>query len=1219
MPIGSAEIAQMNGAWQQVTAQRMQYGQLIGQGDVYGGFQSGGRGDAVMGGALNRMSAIGAPVAQGAFSMMQPGPALAGAWAGGSALLSGAGMGGAAMAGGMAALGAIPAMAAFGAAQYAGGQMMEGASQQHGLNSTLRSSYNFRNQQGGQGFNRSDMTSIGSMIRDMSGQFGPGGEVTGFRELTQLAGKMTTMGLAQGVKDVKDFAERFKHMVTSLKTMATDLGTTLEGAMEFAAAAKQSGVFGMKGATAFSAQARQTAVAGGLAMSEVTGAASIGSQIVRSIGGLGKQGAVAGMKTIGNIGTMMEMGLLSEEAIYNSTGLTGAEGRQAYATSQMEKTASFLQTGRGRRMIASMAGKDGTLDPTAVQTFLAGGMDMKETMRLDNKMKSTVGRANFIRNEGRLRGAVMEQFGGNAQAVQLVDWAHSKNINIEDMGDREMLFAQRQLGMGRDDIDNAIKQVKAMPRIAERQRQSAEDDKFQQGMGLQRKQSGIEGIKTRFDQAKEEVNNKLQKYGQDIMNSGSEFIDSFFMKLAGQYSQVVSEKADQVYRSTMFGGNAGHAEFKRYFGGAPAALGGGGFGGLGTKSLTERMSQGAREGGGVIEKVLYGESGFSKMKSAGYDVSGLSSSALNKRMGELSDMVNAVTNEAPPAEYIALGKQNAKWLNDVSASGMLGLKGTDRMDEFEKQLKAGGDSELYKKYMSLPSLAEKGRFIQGMDVGRGAVEAGQLSSNVALPETDVFSIGFAGSEADRRKAYAASLGATAGGKVGREAARTVRNPMTGELMTVGDKYSEEITSAVKFGSVGAIGMGNRLADEGFQMSAKKLFESDADTRAEGKRELQRHIESLGQDTTENATGEAAVDQSALALAEFQGLDHAGTDEDANKIFDKYRGLKKVGLDKGGAAGMEDIRRTLAGATSQMDQERMMSEARRRKAAGKADVRDMTRLGIATFEGGEVKLSGATLESIKGIKGGEDVLKAALGATAAEAGINLTDASTAWSGLDKSQQGQAAFHDQLAGLSVADKRALAAATGGNVGAQIGYSATTQAGLDKGLSKKGGGILGAAAGGLGVTLSAEEKKKYGLSKARSVDDAIGDKDTDAAAEFLGTRLGVEAGGSDALQNKMKNYLINLRTGNTGAAAEGLQGIMGDKEVREAQGKKKEEEDEAGNPLLAAIKKNTENGNKLLEIIAKHTYGTDAELKDLNSKTKAADPEYHGGSATLHNNPS
>ena len=566
--MSSSEIMAANAGWQAASMQQMAYGSSLGQSpSVYGGgFQSGQRGDALMASGLNRAGAIGAPIASAAFGMMGGSPAMAGIAGAGSALWGGAGLGGAAMAGSVAALGALPMMAAGTMAGYAGSQMFAGAGQQSDLNNTLRSSYNFRNSQGGSGFNRGEMSSIGSMIRDMSGSFGPGGEITGFHELTQLAGRMNSMGLAQGVKDVKDFSAKFKEMVTSLKHMATDLGTTLEGAMEFAAAAKQSGVFGMGKAAGFATTARQTAVSGGLAVSEVTGAASIGSQISRSIGGLGRQGANAGMRTIGQIGAAVQMGALSEEDIYNVTGLTGAEGRQAYATSQMSKTASFLQSGKGRRMIASMAGKDGTLDESSVQEFLSGGMSISETMRLDNKMKSQVGRANFIRNEGRLRGAVMERLGAFLPAMQMQQWAASKGIDINDMDDRSMLFAQRQLGMGRDEVDNAIKMANAMPRIMEEQRRSDVKDQNQQQFAMMQKGKGIEGVKHRFDQAKEEINNKLQRVGQDVFNQGSEMVEGFFNKLIDNYTQTHSKNIDDAFQDMLGGGAVGRGAGLRTFG-----------------------------------------------------------------------------------------------------------------------------------------------------------------------------------------------------------------------------------------------------------------------------------------------------------------------------------------------------------------------------------------------------------------------------------------------------------------------------------------------------------------------------------------------------------------------------------------------------------------------------------------------------------------------------
>jgi hypothetical protein len=256
MPMSSSEIAQLNGAYAGMAMNQQAYAQQIGQGgNVYGAGYQGQGGDRAMSSVMNTGAAVGAPLAAGAMGLLGLDPMSIGLKAGMSAFGAGAGFGGAAMAAGTVAL---PAMALGGAMKYAGGQMMTGAQNQMGLNNNLRSGFNFRSSQGGQGFNRSEMTSIGEAVHEMSQQFGPSGEIASFRELSGLAGKMGAMGFAQGVKDVKDFTVRFKDMVKSLKTMATDLGTTLEGAMEFAQAAKSSGVFGMKQSQQFTSAARNS-------------------------------------------------------------------------------------------------------------------------------------------------------------------------------------------------------------------------------------------------------------------------------------------------------------------------------------------------------------------------------------------------------------------------------------------------------------------------------------------------------------------------------------------------------------------------------------------------------------------------------------------------------------------------------------------------------------------------------------------------------------------------------------------------------------------------------------------------------------------------------------------------------------------------------------------------------------------------------------------------
>ena len=76
------EIAQVNGAWQQVASQRMAYGQQVSQGDVYGGgFQGGARSDAMMSGVMNRASAVGGPLGSAAIGMLGGSPMWAVQWA----------------------------------------------------------------------------------------------------------------------------------------------------------------------------------------------------------------------------------------------------------------------------------------------------------------------------------------------------------------------------------------------------------------------------------------------------------------------------------------------------------------------------------------------------------------------------------------------------------------------------------------------------------------------------------------------------------------------------------------------------------------------------------------------------------------------------------------------------------------------------------------------------------------------------------------------------------------------------------------------------------------------------------------------------------------------------------------------------------------------------------------------------------------------------------
>jgi len=497
-------------------------------------------------------------------------------------------MGGmAGMAGGaIGAFGVASAGAA--AAMYGVNQGFTGVQQQQQLQQQLGETYRFRNQFGGQGFTQGGMQNIGSMMRGMTTQQGPMGESTSFEELGRLAQNMARMGMDQGVRNAKDFSDKFRQMVKTLKEVATTMGTSLEEAQKMMAGMKNVGVF----KTADQARAFGLIKAGTdtgiLSSSEMMSAGSIGSQISRSIGGTGKAGMNAGLKALSQIGTMQQMGLLSEEQIFNATGLRDAEGRQALATQQLSSSGRFLGTARGRYFMASIAGKDGQLDPSDVMAYMQGSVSVEETRKRAYSNLSGVGRANFIRNTGRLKGAALEQFGGSADAMALMGWMGERGINVNTDSDRAMLFLQRTLHKGRDEADQIVEQVRNMPQILRQQISNEQESKFSVSVKTAAAHQGIEAIKHKFAKAQSELNAGLQQAGSDMVaglgRSADKMLGSLFGSKATFYQGNVLASSDLA----AMGGATGAAEGRRAFG-----FGGGG----GMSNLSPYLQKSIRDSG----------------------------------------------------------------------------------------------------------------------------------------------------------------------------------------------------------------------------------------------------------------------------------------------------------------------------------------------------------------------------------------------------------------------------------------------------------------------------------------------------------------------------------------------------------------------------------------------------------------------------------------------
>lgn len=527
------------------------------------------------------------------------------------------------MAGGQAGLNRLQQMGgqglggmASGFAQMGLSQMMYGAQQQQMFQTNMQQAYRFPSAQGGRGFNQMQLQGMGANIREMALERGPGGEQTSFEELSRLASNMGRMGLAQNVRSVKEFNEKFREMVSTVKTMATELGTSLEDAQKMMASMKGSGIFRNQAQVA--QMMRQGALAGNISTAELSAGAMMGSQISRSIGGLGRSGAMAGMRAATNVGVAGQAGVLSEEDIYNQTGLTGAEGRQAMTQNMLQSDAAFFRSGLGRRALAAMAGRGGKLDAQSLARFQAGGVGTGETMGMAGRNLGKIGRADFLLNEGRLRGEAMASFGGMGKAMVARGWLEERGLDPNSA--RGQLFLQRKFNMSREEAENLGKMVEGLPLMQQQQRMSQQQDTLDRSLETAaRKTSPTEVIK-RFEQARDKVNDKIRQFGADVNSQTAGFLDNLIGKISKNYERQVDRTLAPALSALREGqGNAGEI-LEREFG--IGAKGRGATAETAARQASRAFRGLPEKGRGPISPQQLGgflSANFEALKKAGYD------------------------------------------------------------------------------------------------------------------------------------------------------------------------------------------------------------------------------------------------------------------------------------------------------------------------------------------------------------------------------------------------------------------------------------------------------------------------------------------------------------------------------------------------------------------------------------------------------------------------
>lgn len=1222
----------MNGAYAQMYMQQQQYSGMIGSGSGGGGMPSTSEGIAA--GGLSRGAAIGAPLATAGLAFAGLDPVSLAIRGGVASYGAGAGLGGA-VAGGMAL--AAPMAAGLGAVSYMGNQMMTGAQQVQSFNQNMRGSFGFMNRlaPGGRGFDTGELREIANTARSIAST----GE-QGFDELGRLAAGMGRMGMAQGVRNAKEFNEKFREMLKTVKTIATELGTTMEEAQTLMASMRGSGVFSKQGQVAQSI--RQASVAGGLATTEVTGMMSVGSQISRLFGGTGRQGAMGGMETIAQIGTAQKSGILSEEDIYNATGQTGAEGRRAFAMQQMQGTGQFLRSAKGRYFLASVAGKDGQLDQESVNNWMAGGMGVEQTRGQANKNLQKVGRANFIRNEGRLRGAVMEQFGGMAPAMAMLQWAGERGIDINDMDDRSMLFAQRQLGMGRDEADAAFKMARKLPELMQARRTSREEDSLIRDTGERQKRTGLEGIKRRFDTARNQINNEMQKVGQDVMTSATESIERFANQLAGVYEERVIEGIREAQRAASMGGEGGSRIMRNL-------VGGGGPQDPGLAALSK-----GRGGAGAIQHENIGQRNLLEK------VQELRFSANMGETGALSKVGQ---------DFVTSNRDMLR--REYAQGGIAGLGGEDRIAAVRRLMKKqGGDA--YKEFKGMNE-SERAAYVQRMEREIGIDEDSRLGTTFKDPKfqsdgvlglfgdspvaelvgggggprtegelhdrrgRDILGLKRGGAatflDAITGGAKVAALGKTIlqGNVLGGVVGGFKKDGVLGGIMGLKKGLDQGIRDTTRMAMApSALGdMAERISGRGAMAeSASRYLDSEQGRQTifgllngeqgaleaaqnESNRLLAR--QARGEKLTDDEVGRLGIVQRGMIASDLQkavsakgGLDKLSDSDWDGMVNQLKQAVKREGGDPD-SVNRDSVRRMygeLDGAATKQKKEIVAKLSSQTRKTSLETQKALRAGGIAQFSNNWVEDSSLVLtdkardrlEKEGGAKASQ-AMSLALKAEGLSSGLQGTAASFESDRgiLLEQQKLQGQFYESLAGMSTKELRAMAQV---GAGTQPGDIAAEQLMLGKRMSarlkKRGSTAAGAIAGELGLNLSSDE-----LAGLKGLDSK------EAAARLAG-KLGVS--GDETFRKGLEEALGAAGTSGGGQKAATLLSravAQADKSTREkldsAQGR-------GPNPLDKIADKISE-GNKHLELLVKSNKDAQQYLRDISSNTQNKDAEKGG----------
>lgn len=223
-------------------------------------------------------------------------------------------------------------------------------------------------------------------------------------ELKALFNKFNDMSLFQTVRAASDIGSRFKKLVTTVRDISRDLGTTLEGVMPIFQRQVQMGFIDPEEIqTSIRTNRALRGVGIGSSDATITGLQMAQSASNFAAGGTRKFGALGAQKNLALVNVALEKGIITDEDLMNSTGQIGERGAADLAQQFMQASRNALTNDSSYgKMIAAFLGETdkegrftGKLDRSALNQFQTMSYDDLDSI-VNKKLSSKAGAESFI-------------------------------------------------------------------------------------------------------------------------------------------------------------------------------------------------------------------------------------------------------------------------------------------------------------------------------------------------------------------------------------------------------------------------------------------------------------------------------------------------------------------------------------------------------------------------------------------------------------------------------------------------------------------------------------------------------------------------------------------------------------------------------------------------------------------------------------------------------